>query len=375
MLTAEGCRQRRGRLWSATPEDVEWLLVADPRHVCYLSGFWVNPFSFSQGERALLLLYRDGEATLFADNFTRRSAVADPQLVEEQIGRWYDHQHSVQNRDEFLAKLYLEHTATLDPAVGMVEATALPQRYNTKAEKGPRSGLGDLLRGLRREKHDDELALLKQCMAATDAGHAAALEAIRPGMTEFELYMEVQQAAQQEAGCAAIVYGDFRKTNAATPKAGGMPTHDTLAAGDLFILDYSVVIQGYRSDFTNTLAVGTPSAAQQQLYDSCVEALEAAETVATAGVEARSVYAAASRILSGADYGALAHHCGHGLGIGHPEPPILTPQSEDVLRDRDVITIEPGAYVEGVGGVRVEHNYRVKEGGVDRLSNHALVLA
>lgn len=373
MLTAEGCKQRRARLWSATPEEVQWLLVADPRHVCYLSGFWVNPFSFSQGERALLLLQRDGSATLFADNFTRRSAVEAPHLVEESIVGWYDHQHSVEDRDGILAQHFLEHAKALDPRVGMVEATALPLHYGSIANAAP--GLGPLLRQLRREKHDDELQLLAHCMSAGDAGHAAAREAIRPGMTEFELYLEVQQAAEQAAGCAAIVYGDFRKTNAATPKAGGMPTNDTLEAGDLFILDYSVVIQGYRSDFTNTLAAGTPSAEQQRLYDTCVEALEAAETVATAGVDARSVYDAASRVIAGGDFGPLAHHCGHGLGLGHPEPPILTPQSGDVLCDRDVITIEPGAYVEGIGGVRVEHNYRVKPGGVDRLSSHQLVLA
>jgi hypothetical protein len=78
MLTLEGCLARRERLWGLVPEDVEWLLIADPRHVQYLSNFWVQPLSFSGGERALLLLEREGPATLMADNFTFRSAVHEP---------------------------------------------------------------------------------------------------------------------------------------------------------------------------------------------------------------------------------------------------------------------------------------------------------
>lgn len=370
-LTAEGCRQRRSRLWECYSEDVEWALLADPRHVCYFSGFWVNPFSFSQGERALLLLERDGNATLIADNFTRRSAVGDPLLVEEVICPWYDHRHSVECRDQVLHEQFLAAT-NLDPRRGIVEGEALPLAYGVIAD---RTTLGHDVRSLRRAKHEDELALLRACMRACAAGHAKAFEVIEPGMTEFELYCEVQQAAQKEAGCAAIVYGDFRRNNATAPKAGGMPTHDVLQEGDLFVLDYSVVIQGYRSDFTNTLAVGTPTAAQQDLFETCVAALHAAEALISAEAPAVEVYEAASKRLEAGGFGALKHHAGHGLGLGHPEPPILTPESVDVLRDGDVITIEPGAYIEGVGGVRVEHNYHVKLDGCERLSDHQIVLS
>ena len=72
MLTQEGCLARRKRLWDAAPADCEWLLIADPRHVLYLSNFWIHPQTFSAGERAWLLLERDGKATLLGDNFTLR---------------------------------------------------------------------------------------------------------------------------------------------------------------------------------------------------------------------------------------------------------------------------------------------------------------
>jgi Xaa-Pro aminopeptidase len=73
-------------------------------------------------------------------------------------------------------------------------------------------------------------------------------------------------------------------------------------------------------------------------------------------------------------YPALAHHCGHGLGMEHPEAPILVSESDDVLLDGDVVTIEPGLYIEGVGGMRFEHNYAVTDIGAERLSNHRIGL-
>lgn len=372
LLTENGCQERRERLWAAVPEDVDWLLVADPRHVCYLSGFWVNPLSFSNGERSLLLLKRDGSSTLFAENFTRRTAVCDPFVTDEVIGKWYDHKNSVVNRDDALFSAFAETHKTLDGAKGIVEGEVLAA--SIVAGASVRSDLGHAIRDLRRSKHPDEIELLKRCMRAGDAGHARALEVFRPGMSEFELYRQVQDAAQAQAGCPCLVYGDFRANNAETPKAGGLPTDYVLQDGDLFILDYSVVIQGYRSDFTNTLAVGQPSLDQQRLFDACAAAMGAAENTLKAGVEGKDVYAAASAVLESKDFGPLAHHAGHGLGMGHPEPPILVPQSIDTLVVGDVVTLEPGAYVPGIGGVRVEHNYLITQSGYERLSNHKIAL-
>lgn len=370
-LTAEGCQQRRERLWAEMSADVDWLLVADPRHVCYLSGFWVNPLSFSHGERSLLLLRRDGSSTLFADNFTRRTAVCDPFVTDESITKWYDHKHAIRNRDDALLAAFENELDGLDGSRGAVEGEALPLDKSPATE---RTAIGHTLRTLRRSKHDDEIDLLRRCMKAGDAGHARALKVIKPGMTEFELYRSVQDAAQEAAGCPALVYGDFRANNADSPKAGGLPTDYALQDGDLFILDYSVVIQGYRSDFTNTLAVGEPTAEQQRLFDTCVNAMHTAESTLDTGVSAAAVYQAASDTLEDGGFGPLAHHAGHGLGLGHPESPVFGPESTDQLVTGDVVTIEPGAYISGIGGVRVEHNYVITESGCERLSNHEIAL-
>lgn len=391
MLTKEGCLARQQRLWQSVPEYVEWLLIADPRHVYYLSNFWVHPLSFSAGERAWLLLERSAGSTLLGDNFTIRSGAGEPyvdRVVEE---TWYDHRHSVVNRDHALISALQAIGERLYAREGAVEAEWLPvgahevlaldreshsvseEESGRRRRRGP-VDLGTLLRKLRRNKMADEVELLRQCMAAGMAGQNRAREIIKEGLSEYDVYREIQAAVLEAAGRPALVYGDFRGTNAERPKAGGLPTDYALRRGDLMILDFSVVLDGYRSDFTNTLSVGPPTDQQQMLFELCTAALAAGEQTLKAGIEAAAVYRAVSGVLEDAGYGALSHHTGHGIGLAHPEWPILVPESDEVLEVGDVVTLEPGLYVEGIGGMRYEHNYLIHETGYERLSHHDLTL-
>lgn len=384
-LTEADCRQRRTDFWTAVPESIEWALIGDARHVQYFSNFRVNPLSFSADQRALLLMKRDGRTLLLADNFTRRTCTVDCFVDEEVITAWYTHKKSVGNRDDGLVQSLQDCRGEWSNGKGVIEpegvtevVAATVSEFAEWQFQSPRSGqqttVGSEIRRMRRQKYPDEVAILKKCMQACDAGHKAAFDAVQPGATELDVYIAIQTAAQQQAGCACPVYGDFRATNAGQHKAGGLPTNYRLQEGDLFIADYSVILHGYRSDFTNTIAVGIPSADQVRQYETCRDALLAAAAVLKAGVSGKSVYEAATGVFSERGYPPLAHHCGHGLGMEHPEPPILVPESTDTLLERDVVTIEPGLYVEGVGGMRFEHNYLITADGSERLSNHQIAL-
>jgi Xaa-Pro aminopeptidase len=389
MLTESGCLSRRRRLWQAVPGDVEWLLIADPRHVQYLANFWVPALSFSGGERGLLLLERSGDATLLGDNFALRSAAHDPYVTREVVEKWYDHKHSVVNRDHALLGALRQVADTLEGRHGLVEAEWLPLgaseilplegvSWSVSQEAdaaGPLVDLGTLLRALRRQKDADEIALLRECIRAGEAGQARLREIIRPGITEIEIYLEVQKAALTAAGRPGLVYGDFRAANAQHPKVGGPPTHYALQKGDVFTLDYSVVLDGYRGDFTNALSVGPPSAGIQELFAICQAAMRGGEAVLKAGAKAADVHAGVMRPFRDAGKAeAFPHHAGHGIGLAHPEAPILVPDSRDTLLAGDVVTLEPGAYVDGVGGLRIEHNYLITATGYDRLTNHLISL-
>ena len=385
MLTQAGCRERQARLWQRLPDEISWVLIGDSRHVQYFSNFRINPFSFSADQKSLLLLTRAGQAILLADNFAKRSATVPYFVDQEAIVPWYTHKKSVINRDDALCQaltdienVWMGHTGLIEPegvsemVAAMVAADAAWQFAEDEDEQP--TTLGTVIRSLRRSKHADEVELLKTCMRACEAGQRRAFEVIQPGVSEFEVYLEVQRAAQEVVGGPCIVYGDFRATNALLPKAGGLPTPYRLQHGDLFILDYSVVVHGYRSDFTNTISVGIPSAKILAQFEACRDALLAAALLLKAGVACRDLWRAASTVLESRGFGPLAHHAGHGLGLEHPEPPSLVSESDDVLIVGDVITLEPGCYIAGQGGMRFEHNYLITESGSEQLSQHHIGL-
>ncbi|WP_437202946.1 M24 family metallopeptidase [Planctomicrobium sp. SH664] len=390
MLTLEGCLARRQRLWDLLPQAIEWVLIADPRHVQYLANFWVQPLSFSTGERGLLLLERNGRATLLGDNFSLRSATNAPYADREIVTTWYDHQHSVVNRDHALFKALSDVAGDLRGRKGLVEAEWLPlgaavlldpgsYEFSANQEAGASvlTDLGTILRSLRTRKDPDEIALLRQCMVAGAAGQARLLEIVAEGITEFEIFCEVQKAAVAAAERPAIVYGDFRACFPDKPKNGGLPNSQgrTLQKGDTFILDYTVMLDGYRSDFTNTVSVGPPSEGVMELFSICQAAMAAGEQKLAAGISAAEVYRAVAKPFHDAGKPKVfTHHAGHGIGLAHPEPPILVPRSTDTLATGNVITLEPGAYQEGIGGMRIEHNYLITEQGYERLSHHEIRL-
>lgn len=400
MLTEAGCKTRGARLWEALPEEIEWALFADPRSVLYFSNFLVQPLSFSGGERCWLLLERSGNSVLMGDNFSVKSITEEPFVEEKVIEPWYDHRHSVGNRDHALVAALAQVAPRLEGRSGVIETEWMPSavlgvlghagfsrsQVNSSGQGGScgagesdsdkpkpeRIALGTVVRELRRQKETDEIELLKQCMKACDAGHARAREIVKPGISELEIYLEVQKAALSAAGKPGLVYGDFRANSKDNPKLGGLPVDHVLQEGEIFVLDYSVVLHGYRSDFTNAIAVGEPSAEQRHIFETCQTCLAAGADVLKAGIAASAVYEAVSQPMVEAGYPALGHHAGHGIGLGHPESPILVPESTDTLIAGDVVTLEPGIYVEGVGGVRIEHNYLITEEGSEQLSHHTI---
>jgi Xaa-Pro aminopeptidase len=228
---------------------------------------------------------------------------------------------------------------------------------------------------LRRQKDPDEVALLRRCMRAGEAGHAWAREHVQPGMTELDVYSGVCAACTRAAGHPVIVYGDFA-VSPGPERRGGPPTSRVLQQGDLFILDFSVVIDGYRSDFTNTLCAGkVPTAGQQRLYDLCCQAMRAGEENLREGAACLAVYNAANGVFAQAGMAEhFGHHAGHGIGLTHPEAPFFVHHADETLLAGDVVTLEPGLYVASTGGIRIEHNYLITASGYERLSQHAIAL-
>ncbi len=234
--------------------------------------------------------------------------------------------------------------------------------------------LDRVIRPMRRSKDSDEIATLKRSMTAGEAAHAAAMAHVEPGMTEIEVYELLHAAAVKALGEPAILYGDIASGVRCERDKGGPPTDRKIEAGDLLLLDFSVVVSGYRGDFTNTFVVGGKATdAQKALFEACLGAMKAGEDRLMHGMPAREVDAAVRGHFASLGFEKeFPHHSGHGLGLGHPEPPYFVPESDDVLQTGDVVTLEPGLYVPGTGGMRIERNYLITSDGFEILSNHQI---
>ncbi|MBY0457089.1 MAG: aminopeptidase P family protein, partial [Gemmataceae bacterium] len=191
MLTAEGCRARRQRLLDQL-QPAHSLVLADPTHLRYLANFHVEGLSSSADFGGLLVIRPDGHATLYHDNKIPKGA--EPHADARTAVHWYDGQSAATAPRRLVLRPVLEanggrvHDCICDPLS--------PQVIGAISE-------------MRRRKDPDEVALLKTCMKACDAGHAWGRANIRPGMTELEAYAGVANAVYAALGQFAVVYGDF----------------------------------------------------------------------------------------------------------------------------------------------------------------------
>jgi Xaa-Pro aminopeptidase len=379
MITEQGCLARRAALWNRLPSAIDTALITARPHLMYLAGFEASATVFnSQESAAALLLTRRGDAVLVADN--AQEPFSRAAFVTERIEPlWYRCVEAAPHRGGLLVQTTADWLKAHPPTGLAIERSQVPWGLlEGLLQRQPGLKLHDLdpeLRVLRKTKHPDEQAQIRECLRVAGAAVAAARAEVRPGMTGLDLQRLVQRVAGEQAGRAVHVYGDFVSGPGA--EAGGGPaTNRAVQAGELVLLDYSVVINGYRGDFCTTFVCdGEPSPQQREMHAACMAARAAAAAVLHPGKTGREVYAACRAPLEKAGLAQhFPHHAGHGIGLGHPEPPYFVPESDEILEIGDVVTLEPGLYIPGVGGMRFEHNYIVTAQGPQQISHHSLSL-
>ena len=218
-----------------------------------------------------------------------------------------------------------------------------------------------------------EVATLRQAAARLTPVAASVFEATRAGRSERAVAV-VLESAIRDAGYERLAFD----TIVASGPHAALPHHRAgdriLSEGDLVVLDFGGVLDGYCSDVTRTVSIGQPSAEARRLYTAVYDAQQAAIAAVRPGVESTAVDAAARRVLEERGLGdAFGHGTGHGLGLDiHEEPRVTRPRVDMAsvpLLPGMVFTIEPGAYVPGFGGVRIEDDVLVTETGCDVLTN------
>jgi Xaa-Pro aminopeptidase len=242
---------------------------------------------------------------------------------------------------------------------------SLKSRLPMKASVEPVNGWVEKLRML---KSPDEIARIRRSVDTNSRAFEQAVTRVKPGMKEQDLAAELEyrmrRLGAEKPSFETIVAGGARS---ALPHA--QPTVAALESGQLVVVDMGAVQDGYCSDMTRMLFLGSPSAKVKRTYRAVLEAQLAGLDAVRAGASTVRVDRAARQVLKG--YGldrAFVHSTGHGLGLEIHEPPRIAKREPSKLQTGMAITIEPGVYLEGFGGIRIEDTVVVTDKGCEILT-------
>lgn len=344
----------RLRAWlDAQDADAAW--ISDPVSIAYLTGFRTNPH-----ERLMGLAVRPDGAVLVVPGLEQESA--QRQAVGVEVAGWRDGTDPLVVVAAALGgvrRLAVETShLTLAAADGLRSAAGTPELVDA----------GRHLRDLRRIKSVAELAHLERAAAITDEVLASVLEGLRRGQTELEVATGIAALIGARGGTLSFDTIVQTGPNSAEPHA--RPGARRLELGDLVLLDFGAAWHGYCADITRMAVAGRPDSRQREVHGVVLAARDAALAAVRPGVTAGEVDRAARRLIEEAGYGdAFSHRVGHGLGLEPHEAPSLDPGSDLVLEEGMVLTIEPGIYLRGWGGVRIEDDVVVEADGGRSLTS------
>ncbi|MCC7153199.1 MAG: aminopeptidase P family protein [Bryobacterales bacterium] len=225
-----------------------------------------------------------------------------------------------------------------------------------------------LVERLRMVKSEDEIRQIQDSVQVAAKAYARSLRAFRPGMTEKDLAAEIDHQVRK-AGAEGPA---FETIVAAGPRSAlphAKPTSQSIRTNQILLIDMGASLNGYASDMTRVVHTGTPGRKARSLYNAVLEAQLAAIDCIRPGIRAAQVDAVARRVLKEHHLDkAFQHSTGHGLGLEIHENPRLGKKDETPLESGMVVTVEPGAYLEGFGGVRIEDTVLVTKTGVEVLT-------
>lgn len=222
---------------------------------------------------------------------------------------------------------------------------------------------------IRAEKADDEVGAIERAVGVAQRALEQTLPSIRLGMTELELASEVTLQLLRAGSETELPFSPIAATGPNTALPHAVPTPRRLQSGDLLIVDWGATVDGYISDLTRTFVLDRVESEWKRIHAVVVDANAAGRAAAGPGVACRTVDAAARAVIEAAGYGpAFIHRTGHGIGLEAHEAPYLRADNPAVLQPGMTFTVEPGIYLPGKGGVRVEDNLVITADGAATLS-------
>lgn len=229
-------------------------------------------------------------------------------------------------------------------------------------------GTDKIIDSFRAVKNEAEIENICKAQRIAEAAFDHILSFIKVGVTEKEVALELDHYMLSH-GADGLSFETIAISGANTSKPHGVPTDKKIEHGDFVTMDYGAVVNGYHSDMTRTVAVGAASDEQKKIYKIVFEAQLAVLRVLKNGVKCSDADKAARDVITEAGYGEyFRHSTGHGVGIEIHEKPFVSPKSTATLRSGNVVTDEPGIYIPGKFGVRIEDMALITENGCKNLT-------
>jgi Xaa-Pro aminopeptidase len=341
-------RLRRVRT-SLAEKGLDALLTSQPENMRYLSGFTGSSGWLLISERSAILVtdFR------YVEQARRESPDFEIIQAKQEVREWFPGLVS----DFGWHKIGFEaHVVSYD---GYHKLSESMKTKRVQIELVPTTGIVEQLRSV---KDSQELAFMTKAIELADAVFEEVRATLHPGMTEKEIAWQVEKSLR-EKGSEGVPFEIIVASgpNSALPHA--QPTEKTVSFGEPVLIDMGARIGGYCSDFSRTLFLGKADKTFQEIYNIVLKAQTVAIEGVRSGMDAREADRLARSVIEEAGYGeAFGHGLGHGVGLATHEAPAVNSSSSDLLADGMVFTIEPGIYLVGWGGVRIEDMVVLEEG-------------
>lgn len=219
------------------------------------------------------------------------------------------------------------------------------------------------IRNIRMVKTQDEIDLMIQAQRIAEKGFEHMLDFVKVGKTEREIQLELDYYMLNN-GAEELSFDTIALSGSNTSLPHGVPSDKAVKQGEFVLLDFGAVVSGYHSDMTRTFCVGEPSEKMRKVYDVVLSAQLSALDAVRAGMSGKELDGIARDIIADAGYADnFGHSLGHGVGMEIHEMPYASPSKDNILLENSIVTVEPGIYIEGEFGVRIEDFVVVKDNG------------
>ena len=227
--------------------------------------------------------------------------------------------------------------------------------------------ISDIIREMREIKDSYELEMIRKSTKIAEKALKRAVELAEPGITETEIAAEIEYVIRKEGAQTSFEPIVASGRNSAYPHF--IPSLKKLEKGDFVVIDLGAKFNEYCSDMTRTIIVGKPTSKQKEIFKTVLESQTKSMDLVKEGVKASEIDKMARRVIEEKGYGPFYNHStGHGVGIDIHEPPAVALGNDKPLKSNMVITVEPGIYIRGLGGVRIEDLLIVKKNGFEPLT-------